>query len=74
MFAFLRTVSWKYTALNSNDVYTLVHKNILRIIFKGVFPFFTLLFANIRLIWMARKLKMKLPQSRRIGKLKYVYF
>ena len=67
-----RTFSWQYSELYYNEIYTMLYRNILRIVFKGLIPFLLLLFANVRLIWVAKKLKHLLPQSTRIEKLKCV--
>ena len=67
-----RTFSWQYSELYYNEIYTMLYRNILLIVFKGLIPFLLLLFANVRLIWVAKKLKHLLPQSTRIEKLKCV--
>ena len=61
-----RTAKWMYTELNFNETYILVYKNICRVIFRGILPFLTLLFANYKLIVAARNLKKMLPESARL--------
>ena len=66
----LRTTSWPYTDLASNEMYILVYRNILRILFRGLLPFIALVIANVRLLWIVRCLKKMLPYSEQIAKLK----
>jgi hypothetical protein len=61
-----RTSNWRFTELRNNKSYILVYKNICRVIFRGILPFLTLLFANYKLIVAARNLKKMLPDAARI--------
>ena len=60
-----RTINWKYTDLHFNETFKLWYKNICRVIFRGILPFFILLFANYKLILAAKNMRKYFSGSRR---------